>query len=538
MHYKKTDEICKVLDQQDGSISFSVDSVEPATDRLPEQAAAEVWSIRTGRRADVLSIESELLVAESGLDVSRLEEVHPLVSAVHCAFAGHRPLVLSPDIIWLTICQGFGHHVLSNAETLRPHIVDFEGKQTIKIDSECWGSLDDWRKMVGGFADRLESGVKHELADVLRCDFSTSTVDTRVASQIVLMHAMQRYFAYQVLCICGIPRVTLRGTIDDWREIESRVRALAQYDLGWWTTPLSAIAQRFVETAEGRPIRHFWQSIYKPEEQYGDAVFHGWLGDLFPYLICGPDKIPDKRNTNIGMSYQQREGVAPSSIPIGLCSVPVRMHGVIPEQDRELVAGFVGVAQHPRLDLEAVIGWGVFQPDAIVNMLHDIQQQPDRHRLADPCPHIDDLYLSSFWTKLPSALRALYERWDGGTLNVAMSTAWTLFPFAELFRAKAEDADLTVTCFGRLNDGRYLAHLRTPGSSGRALAVVSPTEPFEHTSATDSKINNLPTYVHIGRESVRVVSDNAEAALPRLIADTDGFWFDLPNSAQSDDPRD
>ena len=538
MHYTRTDETCRVLDRRDGLIRFSVDSVEPATDRLAERTAADVWSIRTGRQADALSVESQLLVAESGLGLSRLEEVHPLVSAVHCAFAEHRPLVLSPDIIWLTICQGFGHHVLNNPEALRPHIVDFEGKQGIRIESECWGSLEDWRKIVSDFGDRLELAVKHELADVMRCDFSTSTMDTRVASQIVLMHTMQRYFAYEVVCICGIPRVTLRGTVDDWREIQSRVRALAQYDLGWWTTPLSLIAQRFVETAEGRPMRRFWQSIYKPEEQYGDDVFHGWLGDLFPYLVGGVDRIPDKRNPNIGLSLQEREGIAPSSIPIGLCSVPVRIHGVIPDQDRELVAGFAGVMQHTDLDLEPVIGWGVFHPDAIVNMLQDIQQQPDRHSLADPYPYIEDFDLSGLGTELPKALRALYERWDGATFNVAMSTAWKLFSFAELFRAKEKDTDLTVTCFGRLNDGRYLAHLRTSGSSRSALAVVSPIEPFENTGATESEVNNPSTCVDIDHESVRIVSDNADAAIPRLITDTDGFWFDLPDVEQSHDSQD
>ena len=129
MQHTKADETCEVLDQEEGLISFGVDSVEPATGRLPEKAAAEIWSLRTGRQADVLSIDSQLLVAESGLGLSGLEKVHPLVSAVHCAFAEHRPLVLSPDIIWLTICQGFGHHVLSKKETLRPYIVDVEVKR-------------------------------------------------------------------------------------------------------------------------------------------------------------------------------------------------------------------------------------------------------------------------------------------------------------------------------------------------------------------------------------------------------------------------
>jgi len=33
-------------------------------------------------------------------------KIHPLLGAVHVAFAEHRPLVLSPDALWLTILQG------------------------------------------------------------------------------------------------------------------------------------------------------------------------------------------------------------------------------------------------------------------------------------------------------------------------------------------------------------------------------------------------------------------------------------------------
>src|SRR4051812_17765611 len=31
---------------------------------------------------------------------------HPVVAAVHMAFSDHRPLCLSPDILWLMIAQG------------------------------------------------------------------------------------------------------------------------------------------------------------------------------------------------------------------------------------------------------------------------------------------------------------------------------------------------------------------------------------------------------------------------------------------------
>ena len=32
---------------------------------------------------------------------------HPLATAVHLAFSQHRPLLLTPNIIWMVIAQGF-----------------------------------------------------------------------------------------------------------------------------------------------------------------------------------------------------------------------------------------------------------------------------------------------------------------------------------------------------------------------------------------------------------------------------------------------
>ncbi len=58
---------------------------------------------------------------------------HPVVAAVHLAFNDHRPLVLSPDMLWLLVAQGFANHVNANAEVLRPRFVKHRGKVTIKV---------------------------------------------------------------------------------------------------------------------------------------------------------------------------------------------------------------------------------------------------------------------------------------------------------------------------------------------------------------------------------------------------------------------
>lgn len=53
---------------------------------------------------------------------------HSFLQGMYRAYAEHYPFVLSPDMIWLLISQGFATHVDIHAEELRSQIVDHSGK--------------------------------------------------------------------------------------------------------------------------------------------------------------------------------------------------------------------------------------------------------------------------------------------------------------------------------------------------------------------------------------------------------------------------
>ena len=44
-----------------------------------------------------------------------------------------------------------------------------------------------------------------------------------------MMSTFKAYFEYQMTLICGIPRLTLEGTREDWAEIASRTDKLASF---------------------------------------------------------------------------------------------------------------------------------------------------------------------------------------------------------------------------------------------------------------------------------------------------------------------
>lgn len=140
---------------------------------------------------------------------------HPLIDAVHTAFSEHYPLVLTPDAIWLVIAQGFSHHITENAEAFRDRLIRHKGKRRLTQSVEDL-SLQSFEQSIEGFSTQIRSASDPVLYDTLVCDFSTTTPAIRTTSEIVLMDTYSSYFEYMLQCICGIPRVTVTGTAQDW----------------------------------------------------------------------------------------------------------------------------------------------------------------------------------------------------------------------------------------------------------------------------------------------------------------------------------
>jgi hypothetical protein len=257
-------------------MTFEVDEVEEATTPPPT------------KRLDAL-VESALWFAP-GAETRVLDPggAHPLLAAVHQAFAEHRPLVLSPDIVWLTIAQGFAQHVRLNAEALQSRLVRHSGRRSLLVQVDALPmDGDGFQKVLSAFREKLREEVGPGLPRLLSCDFSTSTDIERMAGDVVLMDTFSPYFDFILVCVCGIPRITLLGTPEDWRSIRRRIDVIAEFDLSWWTASLVPIVDECVRASEGQPNREFWKEIYKPRKAYGWDRVTGWIARLFPYVASG-----------------------------------------------------------------------------------------------------------------------------------------------------------------------------------------------------------------------------------------------------------
>ncbi len=213
-------------------------------------------------------------------------ESHPFTRTLELAYAQHRPVALSPDIIWLLICQVVAKHINANAESLRHLFVSHPGKVALTVvrgpqDHFVKGSADnDWPGVVEDFSKEICARVG-PLARNFRADFTTSGLVEKTVCNIVLMNSMQRYFEYKLVkIICGIPWIELEGSDSDWQSILERVEVLRPLQLDSWLNELRPILQQFLAASRGQVDHTFWRSIYSRKSK-GDGVcvpdiFDGW----------------------------------------------------------------------------------------------------------------------------------------------------------------------------------------------------------------------------------------------------------------------
>ncbi|MBV9294061.1 MAG: DUF4419 domain-containing protein [Acidobacteriaceae bacterium] len=304
---------------------------------------------------------------------------HPLIDAVGTAFGQHRPLRLSPDSIWLTIAQGFSHHISENAESLRHRMVRHEGRSQLTASVNDL-TLSSFEGAISEFSSQIRRASDPVLHETLVCDFSTTTQPIRTASEVVLMDSYSSYFQYDMRCICGIPRIAITGSLVDWERIRARIEVLGTFDLEWWVGRLRPILDEFIQTVKGRPAAEFWQAIYKPKKAYGVSSVTGWIADLFPYLGDAPARrrnhifehkrenwaVPVDKGVQTHPTVSEagaEKGVGTNSFPSGLSSVPVKVTFMDDSTCMlDLVGGFLAVEQAEDLALSPVISWCVTQP--------------------------------------------------------------------------------------------------------------------------------------------------------------------------------
>jgi hypothetical protein len=331
------------------SCTFSVSDVEVARERMDAIDRDAVLRKLLHGSVEALAPGGRLVHASKD---------NALATALLIAFSTHRPLTLSPDMIWLTIARGFADHVNLNAEKLRSRFVKHEGKVELSVYRPDFvlGKPNLWPEVFGAFSEQM---AKHlgKLRDLVVCDFSTTGPLERAASEVVLMDAFQAYFEFTVMSACGIPSITLLGTPADWRSVRTRAAVLGEFELGFWVDKLLPVLDQFVLAAEGKPDIEFWRSFFRERSISGGTEVNGHFKYLFPYLTGTRGAVKNPW-------FDTEKGPPLSMLPSAMSSAPVTFANLETGEKTRLsfVAGMFGVTEDAETGaISPEISWAVLR---------------------------------------------------------------------------------------------------------------------------------------------------------------------------------
>lgn len=280
--------------------------------------------------------------------------IHSLIEAGYMAFAQHYPLVLSPDIIWITIAQGIARHINLNPEKYRKKFVDFEGKQKIVVQRNDFlkGSPENpWEEVFSEFGKKITDYIGKEKHNIFCSPFSTTNNIAQAAMDVSLMDAMQSYFDYCVRTCCGIPTVVLEGSGEDWNSVYDRCDKARKLlpDFDWYLENTMNIVNKLGDAVRNTIDYAFFGNTYNEGGGSGGPFISGWLMQLIPYLknyersgkIVYSKPNPIVKDKSSG-KHSFWSGVCNDSFPNSVSVVPFVWEYNGTNHKMEFVAGLVG----------------------------------------------------------------------------------------------------------------------------------------------------------------------------------------------------
>ena len=311
------------------------------------------------------------------------------LQAIQYSFNDHRPIVISPDMIWLLICQGFSIHLNKNFDSLKSSVFINEERQKIWIrnDSLVTAKPEEWDKLITGFSDSVRKYVKKDIYNSMVKNYSTTSPIEHTTYEVTMLESVQRAFELIGGSGCGIPAITLKGKLSDWQDLEKNVEFLKDYGMADWMNELKPVLHQFTEAYRGNVDIKFWKELYKQSYliPYTSTTITGWILKFFPYIQADSSfkKGSDYYRTKVYYPNKYLKGtdyylsdISSWEIPSGFSKVPVQWliyeleagnytNTIARIRDMEVYAGFFAIKEDTNtMTIEPDISWAVCDKNA------------------------------------------------------------------------------------------------------------------------------------------------------------------------------
>ena len=357
------------------------------------------------------------------MDLSKKMEMteHPVLTSYYYADLDHYPIVLSPDILWMLILEGFSYHVRLNHMRLREKFVknnQNKNKIIVSQGANVDSHINDvtsqrWGDIFKGFIEQSKEKIDGTVLHLFTPYFSTTTTDIEYASQIAIISIVSPFvkfikrFEPEYVCVgCGFPYINLQGTLQDYKQLKMKIEGLKGYLIDDWIYKLIPIIDKIIETKKGNIDKQFWDNIitnkktvykelvpllpsserHKVVEKEKIEIF-GWIFDFFPFKIKneGIKSLDNDEEIKIYKSYHIKfESLLRNDIKIyensdfsDLPEEMINIDATYKNKSGQIVelgikTGFLGYTLNQKKEFQPEIGWYFYVKDDPHNLIKTI----------------------------------------------------------------------------------------------------------------------------------------------------------------------
>ena len=246
------------------------------------------------------------------------------------------------------------------AERNRYKFVNFEGREDIIIRTDLnlfRASDDQWQVIIEKLMKETlkKININKNILNVFKKKFSTSTREEEVAITVTFLSIFKKYFKYTIDGTCGISKITIEGTIEDWELLLNKIIEIGNLDeeIIFWTDEIKKIVQKIINTLKTRkPDINFFKNMVQNTDRSKECqpdIINGWIVKFIPY---------DKNNNKCNFNSPEFNGLTIEQIPSQIVILPFNLINVLQKYDAEIYTGFVGFSQDEKtLAIKPIIGY-------------------------------------------------------------------------------------------------------------------------------------------------------------------------------------
>ena len=240
---------------------------------------------------------------------------YSFIEYLKMAYDFHKGIIIKPDFIWHTVLYELSQLIKDNPDTYREFFTK-EAEEKVKIIVPTNDpQLIDLNLIINDLNDLVPVGTQDFLLD-----FTTSDIMSRMAINAAFCDAVSPFYDYGMF-LCGLPKMKILGTEEDWSKIRTALINLKPIFKGYeyYFEDMVTVVDKFVE---GTDIEFLSQVFNSQSEGSGSKLFiGGWVKHLFidnkiqKFKEC-PRQVSkvDYKFLNTGQNFKMHVGLFSSEL--------------------------------------------------------------------------------------------------------------------------------------------------------------------------------------------------------------------------------